>query len=166
MLSRKKGPSTERPAGEGRVTYLDASTRVEGTLASEAAVRMDGSFRGDIHCQGELIVGPSGQVEGDVWAQGAQISGRFRGKLIAEGTVILRRGSRFEGELHYRDLVVEEGAHLVGTFQRLEEEPLEAGTPVGTAGDFYARRIGRNREESEVAKEGTDTEMPNEGGVS
>ncbi|MBT9252450.1 MAG: polymer-forming cytoskeletal protein [Brockia lithotrophica] len=163
MLSRKKDPSTERPVGEGRMTYLDASTRVEGTLTSEAAVRMDGSFRGEIHCQGELIVGPQGQVEGDARAQGAQISGRFRGKLIAEGTVVLRRGSRFEGELHYRDLVVEEGAHLVGTFRRLEDEPLEGGTPSGTPGDFFARRIGRNREAPEDLKE--EAGEPNEGGT-
>jgi len=164
MLSRKKAPSTDHSAGEGRMTYLDASTRMEGTLTSEASVRMDGTFRGEIHCQGELIVGSSGYVEGDVWSQGAQLSGKYRGKLVAEGTVILHRGARFEGELHYKGLVVEEGAHLVGTFHRTEEEISEGEDSANVAGDFFARRIGRNREASE-SLEG-ETGGSKEGGTS
>ncbi len=94
--------------------FLDKGTRFEGKLSFEGTVRIDGKFVGDIFSQDKLVIGESGEVEGNVEVGSAVISGTFRGELKARERVHVQAPAKFYGTLIAPTLIVTEGVILEG----------------------------------------------------
>ena len=99
--------------------FLDRGARLEGTLAFDDVFRIDGTFKGTIVSDAELVVGDGGVVEGEIRVGRLAVSGTVRGSVHAKERVEVHAGARLFAEIHTPALVVEEGAVIQG--------PVEAG---------------------------------------
>jgi cytoskeletal protein CcmA (bactofilin family) len=103
---------------------------VQGDIAGEAEVQIDGLVRGDIRV-GKLSLGPQGRIEGSVVAVIAEIRGHVKGPMKAR-QVRLYGTAHIEGDIAHEQLAMETGAVFEGRSVRLAK-PGEAEAQAGTA---------------------------------
>jgi len=96
------------------VSILSSGVKIEGKIYSEGNMRIDGKVFGDVTVNGNLTLGDSSEIEGDVRAMNVTLSGNVKGLVEANEKVILEANSSLEGELTAKILVVEEGAKFDG----------------------------------------------------
>ena len=93
---------------------LTVETTVTGNISASTDIRIDGILQGNLDCQGKVIIGEQGRVQGDIKAVNAEIMGT---------TLVLKSSSFLEGNITVTTLVIEPNAHLNGqcsmrTFQQ------------------------------------------------
>lgn len=99
----------------GTVNIIGAGTSIEGDVISSGDIRIDGSLKGTLKTRGKLVVGPSGNVEGEVTCQNADISGNIRGKVNVTELLSLKGTAKLSGEISTGKLAIEPGADFSGS---------------------------------------------------
>ena len=98
----------------GEVTIIGQGAKLEGTLVSAGSLRIDGSVKGMIEADGDVMLSAQSQVDADIKANNVAIAGRFKGDLTVRGTAELARGGRIEGNITSKTLVIQEGGVFSG----------------------------------------------------
>ena len=96
------------------VSILSSGVKIEGKMYSDGNVRIDGSVIGELMINGNLTLGDSSEIEGDIKAQNITISGQVEGTVSASEKLILESSSSLKGDLFTKILVIEEGAKFDG----------------------------------------------------
>jgi cytoskeletal protein CcmA (bactofilin family) len=94
--------------------FLDSGSHLEGELRFEASFRVDGKFTGIVRSEGDLIVGESGEVEGELYVGQVFVSGTVRGTIRASRKIQIAPNGRVFAELDTPSLVIEDGATFEG----------------------------------------------------
>jgi len=104
-------------------SIVGVGSAFNGTLRTEGGLRVDGTIEGQLDVSGTLTVGHDGLIRGDVSATQAIIGGTVIGTVRAERQLELQSGSRVEGDIFTRTLIIEEGVFFEGNCRmRLEAE--------------------------------------------
>ncbi|MCZ7603629.1 MAG: polymer-forming cytoskeletal protein [Melioribacteraceae bacterium] len=96
------------------VSILSSGVKIEGKLYSEGSMRIDGHVIGDITVSGNLTLGESSTVDGNIKAMNVTLSGKVNGSVTSNEKVILEPNSSLSGDLITKILVIEEGAKFEG----------------------------------------------------
>jgi cytoskeletal protein CcmA (bactofilin family) len=94
--------------------FLGAGTVYQGRLSFQGAVRIDGSFSGEVLSEGSLIVGKDAQLEGMLNVGDLLLSGHFTGEVQAKRRVTIHKTGVLQGAVYTPALVMEEGGLLDG----------------------------------------------------
>jgi cytoskeletal protein CcmA (bactofilin family) len=97
----------------GFETVLGANCTLEGTLRSNANVRLDGTFTGTLEITGNVLVGETAKINADINARNISIAGAVRGNVSGKKVQLLRTG-RIWGDITAAALTTEEGAFIDG----------------------------------------------------
>ena len=97
------------------VNQIKAGTHIEGEVKSNGDMRIDGTLKGTIHTQGKLVIGPTGQIDGEISCQNAEIHGTINGKITVTELLSLKATSKLEGDIVIGKLAIEPGAQFSGT---------------------------------------------------
>ena len=96
---------------------ISQGTRIQGDIESAGDFRIEGTVNGTVKAKGKIVVGESGQIEGQVHCQSADISGRAKIKLEVSELTILRASSNFTGDIVTKKISIEPGAIFSGSCQ-------------------------------------------------
>jgi cytoskeletal protein CcmA (bactofilin family) len=96
---------------------VQSDVEIKGTLRAENDLIFDGAFEGEIISAGELTLGPSANVHGEVRTRSLNIFGRVQGKVFVEDTCKLFPSAVLMGDLRAAYLVLEKGASFIGRSQ-------------------------------------------------
>lgn len=108
-MAQKKDVS---PASD--VSILSAGAKIEGKFSSDGNVRVDGKVLGEVMVNGNLTLGESCEIKGDVKARNITVSGSVEGTVNASEKIILDAQSSLKGDLFAKVLIIEEGAKFDG----------------------------------------------------
>ena len=90
---------------------------------------LHGRLEGTISVEARVVVGPEGEVQGDVKARQVVIAGRVRGQVIGTERAELTSTAVVEGSVQAPKIVISEGARLEGKIATSASEgPLEPGS--------------------------------------
>lgn len=95
---------------------------VQGTVRVTGRASVHGIIEGTLQAD-ELVVGPSGQVTGQVSARRIEVSGQTHDTLVATERLLVRSTGIVRGTVRYGELETERGAVISGM--------VEQGTEVG-----------------------------------
>lgn len=96
-------------------TLIGKECSVKGNLeAPGGALRIDGYYEGELHIGGDLIIGESGKVIGNIVAKNIIIAGEVKGSIEARGKLELAPSAKVTSDAKMVTLVVEDGAFLQG----------------------------------------------------
>ncbi|WP_293676662.1 polymer-forming cytoskeletal protein [uncultured Phenylobacterium sp.] len=95
--------------------------RIQGDLATEGDLHLDGAVEGDLRV-GQLTIGETGRVSGSIQADTVEIRGCVTGTITARH-VRLWPTARVDGDISHAELAIEAGAHFVGRSLALAAEP-------------------------------------------
>lgn len=102
--------TTTTSTSGGGLNALVKGTAVEGTLRCESDIRVDGTIKGKLICKAKVILGPTGQIEGEITCQNAVIEGKFKGILTVKELLNIRETADVDGEISTGKLLVQSGA--------------------------------------------------------
>ncbi len=105
------------------VSILSSGVKIEGKLYSEGNMRIDGKVLGDVTVNGNLTLGDTADVEGEVKAKNITLSGKVSGLVSVNEKLILESNSTLEGDLSAKILVIEEGAKFDGKSEMNPAKP-------------------------------------------
>jgi cytoskeletal protein CcmA (bactofilin family) len=100
--------------GRDEITTISGGVIIEGKLTSNGNVRIDGRVNGDINANGNVIIGDSGEVNGEVNADVINLGGKVTGTVNAREKLVLESRSILKGDLITKILVIEAGAYFEG----------------------------------------------------
>ena len=91
-----------------------SGTKIKGDVVAEGDIRIDGELTGTLNCQGKLVVGQTGRIDGEITCQNANISGTIDGKFSVSEMLSIQPSGRVTGDISYGKLSVEPGAEIEG----------------------------------------------------
>lgn len=107
--------------------FLDAGSHLQGELRFETSFRVDGKFSGTVVSEGDLMVGASGELEGEMRVGRVFVSGTIRGNIQARQRVQIAPGGKVLADVDTPSLVIEDGAIFEGRCSMVREERGERG---------------------------------------
>ena len=112
------------------VSYLGENTSIEGELHANGDIHLDGRFTGNVICNGDLIIGETSQVSGDIKAKNIFISGTFKGALEATELLEISSTGKVEGDIKGSQLTIQEGGIYKGKVNMdiIESDSIYEGT--------------------------------------
>jgi cytoskeletal protein CcmA (bactofilin family) len=95
---------------------LGRGTRFEGKLHFEGAIRIDGTFKGEIRSDDVLVLGEGADVEGEIDVAVVIVrGGTVRANIRARNSIELYVPSKVQGSLHAPEVHLEKGVQFEGT---------------------------------------------------
>ena len=110
----------------GFETVLGANSTMKGDFKSQANVRLDGTFEGQLEIEGNVLVGETARITADIHARNVSIAGAVRGNVSGNKIQLLRTG-RVWGDISAQAITTEEGAFIDGKITMV-------GHPAGISG--------------------------------
>jgi cytoskeletal protein CcmA (bactofilin family) len=111
--SKKKGntmEATKTTPSSKLINSLVLETNVEGTIKTNNDIRIDGTIIGTLICQGKVIIGTNGKVDGQIQCHNSVIEGTFKGKIEVSELMVVQETAKVEGDVITEKLQVEPGA--------------------------------------------------------
>jgi cytoskeletal protein CcmA (bactofilin family) len=87
---------------------------MDNTISKSNDLIFNSTLNGDIGAAGELTLGPSADIHGEVRARSLKLSGKVRGNVFIGDTCKLFSTAVLIGDLKANWLVFEEGASFLG----------------------------------------------------
>lgn len=95
-------------------SLIAASLTIEGKIHGTGHVRIAGSFKGEIHVQGDLTIEPGGHVTGELRGDTIRVGGEVHGNIQATSRVELLESGTLIGDLNASSLTVAAGSRMRG----------------------------------------------------
>lgn len=96
------------------IDRIAEGTTIEGSVNSSKSIRIDGKVKGSVFCDGRVVVGKTGLIEGEVECDSADIEGTLNSTVKVNGMLECRPTAILNGEIKVSKLSVDPGAQLNG----------------------------------------------------
>lgn len=120
--SKKKAVAAVNNLATNVDIILGKTSSMKGELNGVGVSRVDGKFEGIVNIDGDLLVGPDGNLMAEIKVINATVSGRIKGNIYAEGKVELLASAIVVGDISAKSIIIEEGARFNGRSQILGAE--------------------------------------------
>lgn len=129
MFGKKKTAPTPLVISQEKFdTLIGRHAEIHGRLKLQESVRIDGKVVGNIEGPDDVgisvVIGPSGEVQGDVVASRILVAGKVAGNIHAFDRVEIMASAMIQGDIKYASMAVEHGARLLGLL--LQVDPTDA----------------------------------------
>ena len=104
---------------------VGTDAKIKGNIESEESLIVYGKVYGSIITKGDVRIGKSGKVFGDIEAFNIYNGGEIFGNVSAQNKAELGGCSILDGDLVYKELYIEQGAKFQGHCAILIEENKE-----------------------------------------
>lgn len=124
MLNSKKNVQNIIESGanyRSDTTIIGSGANFNGTLNSSGIIRIDGNFEGEINIDGNVIVGESGRIKGNIKASKITIAGTVEGNIHCNGTLVLMASGKLYGDTEVKGISIEDGALFDGKCMMIKQ---------------------------------------------
>ena len=80
----------------------------------------NGHFKGIIVSENDVLIGPNGVIEANIFGENVTVAGNVTGNIVARGTLEILASGVLNGDIKAGSLVVEPGAVLRGNIGGIE----------------------------------------------
>ncbi|MBF89846.1 MAG: cell division protein [Candidatus Marinimicrobia bacterium] len=105
-------------------TIIGEDAVISGEIALKGGAIISGKIEANIKTEGTIRITRTGTIDGDIIADEATIGGALNGNLKAN-KITLRSGSKVNGDILYKQLIIEEGANFEGRCDLASNEKRE-----------------------------------------
>jgi len=131
MFGKKENDrkSITRVQGSSNVTYIAEGCEIKGSFAAIGNARIDGRVEGPlIHVDGDLDIGPTAVIKAAIEAKTVSIAGEVHGNVRAWVLLELGPTARLYGDIHIKELKIDQGARYIGS-STYDESPVTEESP-------------------------------------
>ena len=95
-------------------TIIGENSRLIGNLNSQQSIRIEGYIEGEINTQGDVFIGPSSKIKGNIFAKRVNISGEVIGNIEVVKSLEINKTGKVYGNISGDQLKIEEGGIFKG----------------------------------------------------
>ncbi|MBU3161296.1 polymer-forming cytoskeletal protein [Clostridium frigoris] len=106
-------------------TLIGQQCSIIGSLNANGLIKIDGSIDGDLICEDDLVLGESGQINGDITCNNAYINGIMNGNVSCTSTLTIGNCGKVRGDISVKKLMISEGGILDGKCTMIGYEQLD-----------------------------------------
>jgi cytoskeletal protein CcmA (bactofilin family) len=106
--------SNEKTNGGNGTTLISAGTTLKGDISSNSDLRIDGTIIGNVTSSSKIVIGASGNIEGDIFGNQADIVGKVSGNIQTKDLLQLRGDCIVNGNVSAGKLQIEPTATFNG----------------------------------------------------
>lgn len=114
-------------------SVIGPDVTIRGDIQASVDLHVDGKVIGNIECA-SLVQGEGSQVEGEIKAESARLSGAVQGTIEVRNLVVLK-SAQITGDVSYDTLTIEQGASVDGRFAPLRAKAAKPGAEGPKAAD-------------------------------
>ncbi len=114
MAQIPEGDATNFQTGQ-QASYIDPNSVVEGTIATEQDLQVEGRLNGKIICNGTMYIAEGASVDAEIEAESIVVSGKMSGTVRCRGRLEIQSTGIVTGDVTTGSLVIIEGARYEGT---------------------------------------------------
>ena len=103
----------DNPAGDIE-TIIGRETSITGDLQGSGNIRIDGRIDGKISTTGNVVIGESGNVQGDIKAGNLIVGGTVTGNVDCDGNLSIQATGQLVGDVRVRSLNIADGGVFKG----------------------------------------------------
>ncbi len=112
------------------VGFIEPGVEIEGRLKIAGGMMiLNSHVKGEITCDGMLVVGTQGEVEGDVHSKQVSIAGKIKGSVRAGESLEIKKAGVVLGDIYTPKLFVEPGGYFDGQCHMPTPEPEKQPAP-------------------------------------
>lgn len=116
MFNNKSGnDSSKGTSGSGMPNHINSDTVIEGSIKAKGNLRIDGVLKGELECQGRVVIGATGSVHGEIRCENAEIEGSIKANVIVSELLSLKGTAKVQGDIVTKKLAIEPGASFSGS---------------------------------------------------
>ena len=112
--TRQTRPTSTRGGQDSITAYLGPDVSIEGTLRFDHSVLIEGSFKGTIESQGQLVIGEQAEVDADIKSRNVSIKGNVTGTINASERVQVQGNATVMGDITTPSLQMDETVTFEG----------------------------------------------------
>lgn len=88
--------------------------KFSGKVEGKGNLRVDGVIEGDIDYEGDVIIGETGRIKGNILCHNTSLAGTVEGNIKAKGKLTIHPTGKLMGDAEISKLIVHEGALFEG----------------------------------------------------
>ena len=96
------------------VNIIGKGTLLNGDLETYGNISVDGKVQGNVKTKSKIVIGQTSQVEGNIYAQHAEVAGEVKGRIEVSEILVLKPSAVIHGDIITNKLIVESGAKFNG----------------------------------------------------
>ena len=96
-------------------TIIGKGTVIHGDIESSGNIRIEGKVIGNVKAKSKVVIGDSGQIQGNVLAVNVEVAGEIKGILEVSELVIIKPTGHVSGDIIAQKLTVDQGGTINGT---------------------------------------------------
>lgn len=104
------------------VCVLAAGSAVEGNVKINSNLRLEGEIKGDVSCNGKLVLSKTAVVKGNIICSELLSEGKIEGNVVAKSFVSLMETAQLNGDIQCSQLQIDKGATFNGKCTMLKKE--------------------------------------------
>jgi len=97
------------------INIIGAGTKITGDVETSSDIRIDGGLNGNLITKGKIVIGTTGNVEGKIVCNNADVSGTIKGEIIVAEILSLKSTAKVFGNIKTDKLAIEPNAIFTGT---------------------------------------------------
>jgi cytoskeletal protein CcmA (bactofilin family) len=115
-------------------SVISNEIEIIGTIKGSGSVRIDGKLEGELHCNGDAVIGQTAQIKGNIVVNSATVEGAVNGNITAKDRIEMKSSARVTGDIRAKRLSVEDGVTFIGRSEvNSSSSPISGVAPVPTA---------------------------------
>ena len=103
----------DNPVGDIE-TIIGKDTTITGKISGSGNIRIDGHVDGDISTTGDIVIGASGDVKGDIKGASLTVVGTVTGNVDCDGSLSVHATGQLVGDVRVRSLNIADGGVFRG----------------------------------------------------
>ncbi len=97
------------------INIIGAGTKITGDVETSSDIRIDGGLNGNLITKGKIVIGTTGDIEGKIVCNNADVSGTIKGEIIVTEILSLKSTAKVFGNIKTDKLAIEPNAIFTGT---------------------------------------------------
>jgi cytoskeletal protein CcmA (bactofilin family) len=100
MFNQTKKGDAKGLMPTSNINLIGNGTTINGDIACEGDIRIDGQVNGLVSTKAKIVVGPEGEINGDMVCQSADILGKVTGIIKVEELLFLKGNALIKGDIY------------------------------------------------------------------
>ncbi|GEP93971.1 bactofilin family protein [Chitinophaga cymbidii] len=134
MFNQNKKSESKGIMPTSNINLIGNGTSIQGDIVCEGDIRIDGQVNGLVSTKAKIVVGPEGEITGDLVCQSADILGKVTGIIKVDDLLFLKGNAAIKGDIYTAHFEMEPTVKFNG---RCYMDPADAPAP-GSSADKHA----------------------------
>ncbi len=121
----KKTVVEKATAVENLDSLIGENIKIIGRVEGNGNIRVDGMVEGDIDYNGNIVVGETGKIHGDVSAGEISLAGTIRGNISSSSKMTILPTGKLIGNIQVPSFIIHENAIFEGNCKMTSDKVVE-----------------------------------------